>query len=161
MKLIKWAALAAVLVLAAACMVGCAKENDVARRIAEELKKQWQTVDWKTPTKEECEEAFVGLTLGGQEITLPDAEQYDLITCNNPESEDGKLTILISGGEMPLSEFVQGMGFLGYNVEYQKNAESENSSVYQWKAEKNSKTCVITVTAAPGPLEIQVEILHT
>ena len=58
MKLIKWAALAAVLVLTAACMVGCAKENDVARRIAEELKKQWQTVDWKTPTKEECEEAF-------------------------------------------------------------------------------------------------------
>lgn len=161
MRLVKWAAGTAVLILLL-CAAGCGQakqgKEDIVEKLTEELKQRWQQVDCTTLSREECESAFTSATLGRQEISLPDAEQYHLITCKNPDSGDENVTILATGTGSTLAQFVQGMGFRGYNVEYQASTESDEKSIYQWTSTTWEKTCMITVTAGEGPLEIQVEV---
>lgn len=160
MKILK-IAVVLVLMAALAALAGCQQKVDTAGELVQQLSERWQLVNHSTPTREECEAAFASAVLGGQEIVLPEAEQYDLITCGDPDTQDENITILVSGSASSLADFVKGMGFEGYNVEYRKDEQSEDGSVYQWKSEKNGDTCTITITAAPGPLEIQVERVHT
>lgn len=155
---IRWV-MAGALLLSTLMLMGCgAGKQDAAQTLAKQLQESWQQVECAVRSREDCESAFSDVTIGSQNISLPESGQYHLITCKNPGSGDENITILADGTGKSLSEFVEGMGFRGYNVGYQASTESAEKSVYQWRAETRQKTCVITITASGGPLKIQVEV---